>query len=633
MSEALKELQEICNSGGFKTVIRGRKVVLKFFISYIIGDTAGHNDLCLHFQKNALCPCRDDHCPQSDLSKFGSRKSRPITMRDIVATEGNEERLRLISQRYRVKNALYPLPFADRLMGIHGCTPWETLHVIDQGLLKYIVESLHDIIGEKDAGRAEKDAFTKMFKVINEALNRQSERDFPRRSVRFSPIDGSRITAVEVRGNCVVFIVCFHVKDVQLLMGNVFDKYNSKKDSSYGPTLNGCADALTDILCYEKWLKEENAVGEIIASGDRISKALTKVKRRFPRREGTQGYDLQKMLGAYKMGTIQMCKHGNASGWDSSYGERMHKFFFTSLGHNTQRRHALFATQLANRRWENFTIDTAVNHSNGHLMDMEDSDNESCDDGGEKDGHELTQEYEWNYHDSNIPRYPDYKGRGKYTVTRYVSDGTEGEFHLKWTDRDAHDSKKKVCDELLFGLNGYAEANAWSDEFTFVGYTSIKKKDVTTKKDTTYRSDLDYRGKPWRDWAMFFFDSSPKDSVNAGLILGFGRFDTPGFPTPANKRLYPDGVPKDAVDYSGYIIARCSNQYQNFDKKFITPVTIIAGEQSIYMIAMKDLLGPLAVVPNIFTEFRMDEQESWLAVMPYRKWGRHFGGSIKWNKS
>ena len=123
LAEALKEFQEVCNSGGFKTVIRGRTVVLKFFILYIIGDTAGHNDLCLHFQKNTSMPCRDDQCPQNELSKFGTHRSKPITMRDIVNTGGREEMLRLLSQRYRVKNALYLLPFADRIMGVHGCTP------------------------------------------------------------------------------------------------------------------------------------------------------------------------------------------------------------------------------------------------------------------------------------------------------------------------------------------------------------------------------------------------------------------------------------------------------------------------------------------------------------------------------
>ena len=69
----------------------------------------------------------------------------------------------------------------------------------------------------------------------------------------------------------------------------------------------------------------------------------------------------------------------------------------------------------------------------------------------------------------------------------------------------------------------------------------------------------------------------------------------------------------------------------NIDKEFITPITLLKGNASIYVIPMKDLIGPVAVVPNIFTEFRSrDEDETWLVVKPYRKWGRHFGKNIQW---
>ena len=84
-------------------------------------------------------------------------------MRDSIQTNGNEERLRLISQRYRVPNAFYRLPLADRVMGIHGCTPFETLHAIDHGLIEYQVETFRDIIGEKQARKAEKALYNQYF--------------------------------------------------------------------------------------------------------------------------------------------------------------------------------------------------------------------------------------------------------------------------------------------------------------------------------------------------------------------------------------------------------------------------------------------------------------------------------------
>ena len=80
-----------------------------------------------------------------------------------------------------------------------------------------------------------------------------------------------------------------------------------------------------------------------------------------------------------------------------------------------------------------------------------------------------------------------------------------------------------------------------------------------------------------------------------------------------------------------HVVARCAPGYQNFDKKFITEVKLLSGNESIYFIPIVDLIGPLCVVPNIHTLFRMKQDtESWFAVLPHRKWGRHFGNTIHW---
>ena len=174
---------------------------------FVIGDTAGHNDLCLQFQSSAEKSSRSCHCTREMLSMFDSTQCHPKTMRDIVDTRGSQELLRQLSQRYRIENAFYNLPMSDRHRGIFGCTPWETLHVFDQGIFMYITEAFHDIFGEKTAGRADKEKFNDFFRVISWYLTRQSERDFPRRSTRFSWIEGTRITATERLGNLVVFYI------------------------------------------------------------------------------------------------------------------------------------------------------------------------------------------------------------------------------------------------------------------------------------------------------------------------------------------------------------------------------------------------------------------------------------------
>ena len=153
LREILKDFEEICAKGGFKTTIRGKTVVLKFFIQYIVGDAEGHDDLAGHFRKNEDRSC---HCPQESLCLFDPDQCIPLTMKNILDTRGSEAALHSICQRYRVPNAFYRLPFADRMMGVAGACTWETMHAIELGLIEHQIDSLHDILGEKKAGAAQK---------------------------------------------------------------------------------------------------------------------------------------------------------------------------------------------------------------------------------------------------------------------------------------------------------------------------------------------------------------------------------------------------------------------------------------------------------------------------------------------
>ena len=82
------------------------------------------------------------------------------------------------------------------------------------------------------------------------------------------------------------------------------------------------------------------------------------------------------------------------------------------------------------------------------------------------------------------------------------------------------------------------------------------------------------------------------------------------------------------TDESLYVVARCGPDYHNFDEKFVTKITL---QELVYLIPIEDLRGPACIVPNVFTKFRMMQDiESWLFVMPRRKWGRHFGDTIDW---
>ena len=177
LSVILREFQELTARGGIKTVFMGKTVVLKCFIQYIIGDTKGHNDLCGHKQTG----CRTDKHSSGSFTSFGPEEFDPLTVQDVADTRGNAALLNKLGLRPGLVNAFYSLPFADKLRHIFGSTPFERLHVFLQGLYKYQVESFHDMIGEKDAGKKDKECYNNHFRSMASYLTRQNERDLVQR--------------------------------------------------------------------------------------------------------------------------------------------------------------------------------------------------------------------------------------------------------------------------------------------------------------------------------------------------------------------------------------------------------------------------------------------------------------------
>ena len=638
-----RELHDVCHRGGIRTNIQGRTVLLKFFIQFIVGDTAGHNDLCGHIQKR----CRTDKRSEDKLSSFEDNDFQPITMRDIVNCQGDPKQLHVLGIRPRVPNVFYYLPFADRKRGIYGSTPFERLHVFSLGIFQYIIESFSDMIGEKDSKKAEKDEYNTHFRAIASYLRRQSERDIPRFTDKVDFTGNARMTGREVMGNMVILAVSLYTRDVDLFMQGIFQKYNKEKGTSgTSPCVTGCREAVEGVLSYSKWIQESNAAGEVLNCTDQAATILQAVIDRFPRRDGTDKWNLPKMTGAFQMSTNQIHRHGPGDCWDAEKGERMHKYFVGGLAKNTQRRSNNFAPQLALRRFEDFTIETAASTCIQELMTIgvnEDlneaniSDEDSID-SLEVENEQTKQQTRWSYYDLNLPRNNSYHTtEGEYTVQGSCREmvgssrrnNSKITFSLRWRNPNRNALKISLEERLFFPLAALAnDENRWLKPFLFTGWTKLCKNDITqSNHPTTYRAHPDYQGGSWYDLALLHFDKQTKGTLCAVLILGFVRFDSPGFPTPGHQKKYSKDIPGDMMDKNVYVVVQCSSGYQNFDNEFITRVKPIEGEDSIYAIPLMDLIGPLCCVPNIWNKFN-DGDPSWLAILPYRKWGRHFGDTI-----
>ena len=124
---------------------------------------------------------------------------------------------------------------------------------------------------------------------------------------------------------------------------------------------------------------EDKPVGEVIAATTQVKEVLMKTQCRFPRRESTQQWNIQKMHGVFMMGTTQQLQHGNGQGSGGCHIERMHKVFLTVLGRRTQMRPCNFASQVAVRQCENYILDQCISTLNSHLMDLGEEDLTSID--------------------------------------------------------------------------------------------------------------------------------------------------------------------------------------------------------------------------------------------------------------
>ncbi len=120
-------------------------------------------------------------------------------MRDAKRLKRDNEKDGLIQlkemSQYDIKNALTEkyMPLLDNVHGPYFMMPPETLHTSGSGIIKIIFESLQLQIG---GGRV-CDDIDKLHVRVYMCIKRQSERDFPRGSLRNGIIDSTKCQSEE----------------------------------------------------------------------------------------------------------------------------------------------------------------------------------------------------------------------------------------------------------------------------------------------------------------------------------------------------------------------------------------------------------------------------------------------------
>jgi hypothetical protein len=84
------------------------------------------------------------------------------------------------------------VPLGDNVYGLLGYTPSEMLNVSGTGLLKYMFECLEMLISFTRSTKQDRGTFDDLHRCMVRDAQRQSERDFPRMSIRNGMIDGTK---------------------------------------------------------------------------------------------------------------------------------------------------------------------------------------------------------------------------------------------------------------------------------------------------------------------------------------------------------------------------------------------------------------------------------------------------------
>lgn len=172
------------------------------FLLLLIGDAAGNNKLCCHYnslsKSEIKCFSKSCTCPFHHLTN-STRTCQPITREQVEAVVKDPKLGSAISQ-HPVPCAINRIRLAEDPLcrqGVAGLTPPERLHIFDQGMYGESTRVVHNMIGRNKKNMAMKDFIDMLHQRVTLTIARNSDRNLPRASTRFGFLDTTRVSGKE----------------------------------------------------------------------------------------------------------------------------------------------------------------------------------------------------------------------------------------------------------------------------------------------------------------------------------------------------------------------------------------------------------------------------------------------------
>ena len=592
ITDQIKKIQE---DGGIWTEVMGKKVCVKLWIHIVAGDTSGHNNICGHFNaSNSAHPYRDCPCGLHDLSN-AIPECMLFTIEDLKDLSKKELNAR---SKHKIDNAFDEVPLSDLIHGILGVCPAEMLHVCGNGIYKYQFECICELVGPNTTKQKEKDQMDALHQHLVNDARRQSDRDFPRMTIRNGATDGTKLSATERLGNLFGMLCVAHTTEGIAVLRPGWSSNNIGHAAF--------RDCMKLQLAFDKWVNDPHETEEVEDSTALVGEMIDAIKKCFPRLAGN-GWDIPKMHSLAKM-THYMLKFGVAKNFSGQIGERVLKTVVKEVAENTQRRPSVFAEQCAQRMYEQMVL----NHA------MEDV------------KHKL--HLNWS-RESNNSVFSD-QGRGVYRMTFGACDHNGvGTIQVKWADKSRQRLGVRVSNHMALAIKQFAFDHGWRGQFSVRGYTSMKLNTNHKANPVLFHATELTHGGLWYDYGMVrYADGDNSECLSPGQILGFFKFEVPGMPTPHHindegltaDQVFEDRLPDDHMYAVVHSATKPYLTWEKIRKEFIVPFKMGSVSKHLYVVKVENITDALFV----FKDYGGRDKTKRFCVLPYRQWGDYFSDRI-----
>ena len=592
ITEQLKQIQK---DGGIWTEVMGRRVCVKVWIHIITGDTAGHNNVCGHYNaSNSNCPYRDCICTLQQLSD-ALAQCYLTKLEDVQNLSASE--LQSWS-KHDIDNAFDDTPLSDQIRGKLGVCPAEMLHVCGNGLYKYQLECVCELVGKRTSRQKQKQVFNTLHQHLVNDGARQSERDFPRMSVRTGVLDGTKMSATERLGNMMILMCLAHTTTGINLLRRGWSKNNIGHQEF--------RDCIKLQLAFEKWVNDPNEIHEVQSALPLVEEMIVAIQHCFPRKFGN-AWCVPKMHSLAKM-TYYMLKFGCAMNFTGQVGERVLKSVVKDVAQNTQRRPAVFAEQCAQRHYEEMVLEHAAADMRTQLdLNWERVANENA---------------------------PKNQMRGRYTVTFHECDARgKGATSVEWSDSKKRKMGIRVSDRMRLAIRQFAFDNGYRGQFSITGYTSIKLQTNHAESARLFHASEYCHGEPWYDYGMVkYVDDDDMEHQSPAQILGFFRYDDICIPTPYLRKdkgySLEEIQDNNMKDETMYAVVHSAKEplfdWDDLQTEFVVPFNLGDVNNHLYIVDVKTITDAIFV----FKDYGGKDSSKRFCVLPYRQWGKYFSDRI-----